>query len=229
MGNPSIYGTRTSRHWETRPGRMDALNLRDMFPSSSRYGIPDIAPSATVPTSLAAWHVARQRAHAATTGGAIHFYLDDYRFESMWSSPIRGLARVREVGRVITPDFSLWRDMPRAAGIWNVYRSRWCGAFWQSHGVDVIPHAMWGGPDTFDFCFDGMPRGGSVSISTMSIGADHVSQSIYRAGLEQLLDRTQPTTLLSYGKMRHCDGIALPAVIEFPTFWDRRRKAMSSD
>lgn len=203
---------------------MDALNLRDLFASTSRYGIPDMAPSQSIPTSLAAWHVARQRAHAATTAGAVHFFLDDYRFEPAWSSPIRALVRVREVGMALTPDFSLWRDMPRAASIWNVYRARWCGAFWQSHGVDVIPTVMFGAPDTFDFCFDGMPVGGVVALSSMSVGADDDSQRIYRAGLEQLIERVAPSVLLSYGRLRRVDGMELPRVVEFPTFWDRRRK-----
>ncbi|MFC7754004.1 hypothetical protein [Tsukamurella soli] len=45
-----------------------------------------------------------QRSHVATAGGALNFFVDDYRFESVQSLP-------RAAG------------MPRAAQMWNAYRS----------------------------------------------------------------------------------------------------------
>jgi hypothetical protein len=175
-----------------------------------------------VPENLAAWNVARQREHAAKTVGAIHFFLDDYRFESLWASPERLLPRVTAVGAALTPDFSVWRDMPLAAQVWNVYRSRWLGAYWQSHGVQVIPTVSWGRRDTFDFCFDGIPKGSTVAVS--SVGVSVRDKALYRAGIRNLIRCVEPQRLLSYGRLRYCDGITgLPEVVEYPTFWDRRR------
>jgi len=194
------------------------------FPSSTANDIPDLQPSHFVPTSLAAWNMPRHRDHAAVSGGAIHFFLDDYRFETVWSSPERLFPRVLAVGASLTPDFSLWRDMPRAAQIWNVYRSRWCGALWQSQGIEVIPTACWGAPDTFDFCFDGIPAGATVAVSSMGIRSSREDQELFRAGLRELISQTRPRLLLAYGQLRHTDGIDLPDVREYPTYWDRRRK-----
>lgn len=200
------------------------LNLRKRFDSTSSHEIPDLQPSSAQPTSLAAWNAPRQRDHAAVTGGALHFFLDDYRFETVWTSPERLLSRVRAVGAALTPDFSLWVDMPRAAQIWNVYRSRWVGAYWQSEGIQVIPTACWSTPDTFDFCFDGIPEHGTVATSSMGIQSSKTDQALFRAGIRELLDRKQPQLLLSYGKLRYCEDMDLPEVWEYPTYWDRRRK-----
>lgn len=203
---------------------MDVLNLRLSFESASAYEIPDLQPTDFVPANLAAWNMPRHRKYAASTGGALHFFLDDYRFETIWSSPERLLPRVSEVGAALTPDFSMWVDMPRAAQIWNVYRARWVGAYWQSNGVEVIPTACWSTPDTYDFCFDGIPPNSTVAISSMGIRSSVVDQSLFREGLQALIARTQPQLILAYGQLRYCDDIDLPEVREYPTYWDRRRK-----
>lgn len=223
-----LYGTRSSVNWDTQPGKMDVLNLRMRFESSTAYEIPDLQPTNFVPSNLAAWNMPRHREYAAVSGGALHFFLDDYRFETVWSAPERLLPRVQAVGAALTPDFSLWTDMPLAAQVWNVYRSRWCGAYWQSQGIEVIPTACWSTPDTFDFCFDGIPENATVAISSVGIKADKVAQALFRAGLQELLNRKQPQLLLAYGQLRFCEDIDLPEVREYPTFWDRRRKMVES-
>ncbi|OZE89940.1 hypothetical protein CH298_13220 [Rhodococcoides fascians] len=225
-----IHGTRSSSRWRSYPGRLDALNLRTLFPSSNPHGIPDLAPSLTVPANLAAWHVARQRQHAAETGGALHCFLDDYRFETAWSSPERAARRAVAVGCALSPDFSLWRGMPRAASIWNVYRSRWVAAYWQALGVDVIPTVSWSDRESFDYAFAGLEAGGTVAVSSVGVRSGDVdSIRAFRDGLEQVIERLRPSTLLVYGKLRHCEGIELPCVVEYPTHWDRRRRRDAID
>ncbi|ALF00870.1 nuclease [Mycobacterium phage Serenity] len=224
-----MHGTRSSAHWSTQPGKFDVLNLRMTFESSSAYEIPDLRPTDFVPAYLAAWNMPRHREYAAKNGGALHFFLDDYRFETVWSSPERLFPRVEAVGAALTPDFSLWVNMPKAAQVWNVYRSRWCGAYWQSRGIEVIPTACWATPDTFDFCFDGIPTGSTVAISSMGIRSSKVDQELFRYGLRELIDRTQPQLLLAYGQLRHCEDMDLPEVREYPTYWDRRRKWVTAD
>lgn len=222
-----MYGTRTSRYWQTHPGKMDVLNLRQTFEASGWNDIPDLQPSEFLPANLAVWSNPRQREHAAETGGALHFFLDDYRFETVWSSPERLLDRVKAVGAALTPDFSLWTDMPRAAQVWNVYRNRWCGAYWQSEGIEVIPTAGWSTPDSYDFCFDGLPVGGTVAISAVGVRSTTEQRELFRQGVEELVSRTLPSRLLVYGNLRYCEGLTLPQVVEYPTFWDRRRKQVT--
>lgn len=222
-----LFKTRTSERWSDKPGKFDVMNFRWIFESSTAQGIPDLQPTNFVPSSLAAWNMPRHREHAAKTGGALHFFIDDYRFETVWSSPERLLERALAVGASLTPDFSVYRDIPRASQIWNTYRSRWAGAFWQYHGVEVIPTVGWGAPDTFDFCFDGIPQRSIVAVSDVGMKNSEVDKALFRIGMCELVNRTNPFLILSYGKLRFCDSLDLPEVREYPTFWDRRRKQIN--
>ena len=57
----------------------------------------------------------------------VHFYQDDYRFERIWSQPERYVERLRKFQGVISPDFSIYRELPLAMQIWNTYRNRAIG------------------------------------------------------------------------------------------------------
>jgi hypothetical protein len=214
-----ISGTRSNEHWSTQPAKMDALNTRLIFDSVGAYDIPVLAPSAFVPKILGAWHDPVQRRIAADGGGALHFFLDDYRFEKIWSRPESTYERVAEVGAALSPDFSMWRDMPKAMQIWQVYRSRWCAAFWQHLGVEVVPTVTWGGEETFDFTFDGLPLHATLAISMVGVRKDGKEKFIN--GLKELVSRLDPAMLLCYGRLRGIEPCC--PVTVYPTHWDSRR------
>ena len=76
----------------------------------------------------------------------VHFFLYDYRFERVWKNPDNDMA-------VLSPDFSMYLEMAPVMQIYNVFRNRWCGAYWASKGIRVIPSVNWGDESRFDFCF----------------------------------------------------------------------------
>lgn len=125
------------------------------------------------------------------------------------------------MGAALSPDFSVWVDMPRAMQVFNVYRSRWVGAYWAANGVEVIPTVTWGGSDTFGFCFDGLPAGSVVAVSSLGVRAD--AADLFAAGMSELVGRCAPSAILAYGRLRWCDNLDLPRVVEYETHWDARR------
>jgi hypothetical protein len=213
-----IYGTKSSDRWDTQPAKMDTLNARLIFEPVGRWDIPLLAPCLFVPEMLAAWHDPAQRATAANGGGALHFFIDDYRFEKVWSRPQSTYERVAEVGAALSPDFSMWRDMPKAMQIWQVYRSRWCAAFWQHLGVDVIPTVTWGSEGTYDFAFDGLPKRSHLAISM--VGVRKEGRGLFEEGCKAMVSVCDPALVLCYGKLGTDIGCA---VREYPTFWDIKR------
>lgn len=200
---------------------MDLLNTFTIFGRSGKYGIPALEPSDFKPSMLAAWHDPHGRAEAAQSGGAIHFFLDDYRFERTWTAPDKAIDRVLEVGAALTPDFSVWREMPIALQILQTYRARWCGAYWQYHGVNVIPTVSWAGPESYEFAFEGLPEHSTLAVSTAGV-RDGQARELFDAGLKELLKQTSPTLLLVYGQ---CPPDLPVSAHEYPTFWAQRRKA----
>ena len=129
----------------------------------------------------------------------VHFFIDDYQFERVWRFPDRYVPLLREYECVFTPDFSLYVNMPLTLKIYNVYRSRVLGHYWQMQGVKVIPTLQWADFRTFDFCFTGIAPGGVVAVSTLGSAQNPQSRGYWIAGMKQAISKLQPTTVLLYG------------------------------
>lgn len=180
------------------PGNWDRLNCRAVFPSSNEWGIPDLEPTKWIPARLVAYN-SRAEIAAASGNAAVHFFLDDYRFETVWTKPERGLSRIAQVGAALTPDFSLWREMPLAMQLWQVYRSRWCGCWLAEHGIEVIPTVSWSTPESFEFAFLGVGVGSVVAVSTVGIRGE-LAWRLFAAGYAEMVRRLSPSFVLIYGR-----------------------------
>ncbi len=136
--------TRSTYRWKELPGSFDTVNTRWLFPSDNQFDIPLLRPNTGLkpPETLIPYRT-RLRDKALLAKSGLHFWLDDYRFEAVWSRPFQTLAGLTDYGAVLTPDFSLYRDQPLAVQIWQTYRTRWLGAFWQAHALPVIPTVSW--------------------------------------------------------------------------------------
>ena len=212
---------RALTRWKRLPGNWDILHLGEMFPSDNAYGIPTLARAEVIPARLVEWG-SRPRLLAASEepGAAVHFFVDDYRFESVWNQPGRSLEVLARVGCVLSPDFSLWRDMPIVMQQWNVYRSRWMGCYWQARGLEVIPTVSWS--HAYDFCYAGIPPGSVVAIASVGVKKDLEARRLFAAGYARMLDVLRPQAVLCYGTL---DGLDVDTrrVHIYPTRWDERR------
>lgn len=94
----------------------------------------------------------------------VHFYEDDVNFERIWNNPNRYLPILKKFDGVISPDFSLYRDMPLVMQQWNTYRSRAIGHWLQTNGITVIPNIRFADERSFAFCCDGISRGRAPCI-----------------------------------------------------------------
>lgn len=74
----------------------------------------------------------------------VHFFIDDVKFEGVWNRPERSAERLRQYKQILSPDFSLYTNMPVAMQLWNTFRRRWMSAYWQAEGLTVIPAVTWG-------------------------------------------------------------------------------------
>lgn len=205
----------------------EPLNLSRRFPGDNDLDIPTLAHTslAHVPGWLLPY---RQRAEepALVREAGLHFFLADYRFEAVWNRPQQTLAALRPYRAVLTPDFSLYRDWPLVAQMWNVYRSRWCGAYWQAHGLTVIPTVSWSTAASYDFCFLGLPRRSVVAVATVGLrwGQDETSRSLFMAGFREMARRLSPSLVLCYGGIPpQCHDLV--EIICYPTRWQGIRQS----
>lgn len=129
----------------------------------------------------------------------IHFYVDDYQFERIWNYPEKYIDVLEQYECILTPDFSLYLDMPMPMKIWNIYRSRLIGQYFQKRGIKVIPTISWAEEETFKFCFKGIPKGSIVSISTIGVKQDQDALNIWREGVDEMIKQIEPKAILVYG------------------------------
>lgn len=131
----------------------------------------------------------------------VHFFLYDYRFERVWKSPDDDLERLSRYRAVLSPDFSLYLEMAPVMQLFNVFRNRWCGAYWASKGLRVIPTVNWGDESTFDFCFEGIEKGSVVAVSTYMASAHdnrEGQKEWFMAGYHEMLAQIEPEKIICY-------------------------------
>lgn len=130
----------------------------------------------------------------------VHFYTYDRHFECVWNNPGRYLPLFRRFAGVITPDFSLYREMPLAMQIWNTYRNRAIGFWLQREGVSVVPNVRWGDERTYDFAFEGISPGGSVAVSAVGSLRGRADREYFKKGLDRMVEALAPQTVICYGQ-----------------------------
>ena len=218
--------TRSSRNWQRPPGGFDPLHIRRRhYASSNPWGFPDLLPQDfTLPHPLP-MRSYRERDDSGQRHAAAlcHFFLDDYRFESVWTNPDTALQRLYRFRGALTPDFSLYADWPLAVQQWNHYRRQWLGRYWQEHGLRVIPTVNWSTPDSFDWCFTGIPPGQIVALAAPDLRQARV-KAAFSAGFHAMQAALQPTRILVYGNLPFHHDLAQT----FPTDWQAMRQRLQS-
>lgn len=170
---------------------IDYDNLTDDF-----WQMPIIKNNNYIPDDLIGFNYAKT---CKERNCGVHFYVDDYQFERVWNCPERYVELLWEYDCVLSPDFSLYLDMPMPMKIWNIYRSRQIGAFFQSRGIKVIPTISWAEPETYEFCFQGIPKGSIVSVSTIGVKEKKTALDIWNAGMREMIKRIEPCAIVVYG------------------------------
>lgn len=173
------------------------LELFD-YESSSKgfWEMPIIKNDDYIPTDLIGFNYAKT---SQNKNCGIHFYLDDYQFERIWNNPEEYIDILKEYECILSPDFSLYMDMPTPMKIWNIYRSRLIGQFYQNQGIKVIPTISWAEIESYDYCFQGIPKGSIVSISTIGVKKGNNELAIWKDGVDEMIKQIEPSTIIVYG------------------------------
>lgn len=178
-----------------RAYNLDVVNRFDC----NAAGFPELEPCDASPTGAVPFNYAKTTPPERRAGRMLHFFKDDYQFERVWSSPAKYLEYLRGYECVLTPDFSLYMDMPAPMQAWNRYRSLALGLYWQRNGLPVVPTLSWATPDTYGFCFEGIPRHATVATSTVGIAADEEAKAVFFDGMAEAMRRLEPSRVLVYG------------------------------
>ena len=161
-------------------------------------GYPVIQPTYEVPEQMeftAFHHITKKKPkHRAW----VHFWMYDWLFERIWSRPEETMKFLKPHPGVVSPDFSMFMDIPVLVSKWNKYRNQWLGAYWQINGITVIPNIGWMGEDSYEWCFEGLPEKAVVAISTLGCLQNKETREYFMKGYQAAIDALQPKLVLLY-------------------------------
>lgn len=168
---------------------------------TTEQGNPVVCPvdlPADAPARVIGFNEARTWTHPEQVG--VHFFLDDYQFERVWRTPGKYVNMLRAFPFVLGPDFSIYTDYPEPLQRWNHYRNQLLTAWLQGQGVCVIPTAGWADEDSLEWCFDGLPHGGAIAVSTVGCLVRKEATEAFIRGFQAMLAECRPDVVVVYGK-----------------------------
>lgn len=114
-------------------------------------------------------------------------------------------------------------DFPKAIQIYNHYRKHWIGAYLQEYGCHVIPTISWSTPNSYDWCFDGEPEGGTVAVSSVGCMNSKGKKCLFLSGYNAMIEQLHPESIIFYGKVpEECKD----NIVRIKAFHDRFSKAI---
>lgn len=173
------------------------------FDGVGKYEFPEVFPTHDIP-QVDRWvefdYCLRLRADRVNRKRVgVHFFEYDYKFERAWSAPDRYGKMLQEFGFVIGPDFSVYNDFPFPVKLFNYYRNAWLCRYWQEKfNIVVVPTVMWGEEETWDWCFDGMPKHSIVAVSNVGTQRSNDEKNYFINGYNEMLNRLEPEKVLFF-------------------------------
>ncbi len=172
--------------------------VRNQFGWNGKYNLPIIKKQDIDLTKIKLMNFSNTKYNDANNNKkTIHFFIHDYRFEYVYSNANIAVKKLKQYYCLLSPDFSLYIDMPLILQMYSTFKSRWCGAFWQSLGLNVVPTISWSDSSSFDFCFDGIEKGSIVAVSTHG---NKKAKEAFMLGYNKMLEKIEPTAIICYGK-----------------------------
>lgn len=172
------------------------LDLCNRWNCEGKFEFPPLEPVDVKPVDLISFNYCKS---AKDFSPGVHFCIDDYQFERVWRNPKSYIDLIRKFDCVICPDFSIYIDMPYPMKLWNLYRSRALGYWWQKQGLKVVPNVTWSDESSFEYCFDGLPVGGTIFISTVGVTRDKDARALTVLGMGEVMKRLKPKRVLLLG------------------------------
>ena len=199
-----------------RPGCKDIWNAFMVEGAVfGKHDIPFCPTTATeIPKEMVTWEEAKRihKKHIACKeydyreDVFVNWYLDDYKFDGVrgvWHDYNFTVKVLRHFAGAITVDYSTNQDFPEAIKIHATYRMRALGYWLGREAIAVIHNVRWGTEETFDYCFEGIPKDSIVAIGTVG-GSPRklVDRERFEAGLNKMVEFLNPHTILIYGSAK---------------------------
>jgi len=214
------------------------------FERGLAFDIPPLRPDmlATCPTPIACWTTPEGSPvcdHYVTVLGngnvrtlpwersILLTHTNDMELDKLWADTPAVTKRFlnKRFYAIMTPEFSVSVNFPKAERIWQTFRNRWLGRYWQEAGIKVIPTVSHVGEDwDLNYIYAGIPEGCPCVSTQVQANQEGDRKDdfafimqIYRRSYQEILDRIKPKQLIVYGgkfRTRVIDELKLAERVE---------------
>ena len=200
-----------------RPGIKDLWNSFMVKGASfSSNDIPYCPTSNIIPNKIITWSTAKEiyKHNIRIKNSTFHensfvcFYEDDGNFDGkqkgIWCNYNYALKIIKHFDGIITPDFSTYQDFPIPIKLYQTYRMRAFGYWMYKNDIPVINNVRWGSEESYNYCFDGIPKNSIVSIGTCGGSPQSIeNRTRFNNGFEKMISVLSPHTILVYGSSNY--------------------------
>ena len=127
-----------------------------------------------------------------------HFYTTDENFQRLWNDVSQTMTELQRYPMVISPDFSVYLEMPMPMKEWNIFRNKLIAAIWQYSGLKVIPNISWT-HFNLELSFDGYPKHSVITVNSTGISHCPRSKPLWEKDYQVMVETLQPKHILRYG------------------------------
>ena len=180
--------------------RYDVFNSF-LVSNATYYGIeefPVVKSCNIIPNKIITFSVAMK---TSNYNQWVCFYELDYLFMRIWKQPKRYIEKLKKFKGVISPDFSLYVNMPLCMQKYHTYMGRALANWFIENGINVIPNVRVGDNRTYDFVFDGLISGDIIAIGTVGSCRKNAERKILIEGIRESIHRLNPSNIIIYGSL----------------------------
>lgn len=134
----------------------------------------------------------------------VNFYIDDCKFTRLWNNPDKYIDHLSCFHSVTMPDFSISTGelgMPFALNIYNKYRNHALAWYLHMNDIKVTPSVSIADKDSYDWCFDGLPKHSILSVCTNGRVHSKAARLEFCEGFKVMCDRLEPTKVVIVGRI----------------------------
>ena len=151
------------------------------------------------------------------------FFIKTMEIYKLYNYLDKTIERLSKFKGVITPDFSLYPEMPIFMKKMNCFFSRTLAYHMQQMGLNIIPSVAWAEEEDFSYCFDGIPKNSSIAISVNGCKSSEYSKKIFLSGVRELQNRLKPKHLIVCGSLFD-ELLEYKNIIPYPSFSMRKNR-----
>lgn len=186
------------------------LNKLKVDPKTKVPIIEDYNILEPLPSKMVAFHKAMYSS-VTDFNAIVHFFEEDSCFIKLFRNPDKYIPKLKLFKYVLSPDLSQFIEMPFYSRYANNCHNKALAQYLQSNGVNIIVNVTWSLPDSYSYCFSGIPTNTIIAINSNGVNAHSDSKYLWQRGYKEALRVLKPKLIIRYGQKmpNECDDISI--------------------